>query len=119
MRINAKEDELRAAISGVLPDNAKLVVFSGEDYTNKEAIALFASASVVIGTHGGAMANTLFCRPGECWGVFRRCAFFSHFVTAWGRYLALFYFSREEEEIVVKLCHFDSGIFPSLQFESN
>ena len=30
----------------------------------EEAIDLFASAAVVVGVHGGALSNILFCRPG-------------------------------------------------------
>jgi hypothetical protein len=41
-----------------------LVIFVGRDWDVKSTIDLFARARLVIGPHGGAFVNTLFCAPG-------------------------------------------------------
>ena len=43
----------------------KLVIFDGEGHTLEQQVDLFRSASVVIGSHGGGMANLLFMNPGH------------------------------------------------------
>jgi hypothetical protein len=41
----------------------RLVVFDGSDTSFKEQLELFRSANVIIGPHGGGLANLLFTRP--------------------------------------------------------
>jgi len=44
--------------------NVKLVMFDGKALTVPEQAQIFADASVVVGVHGAAFANTLFCNTG-------------------------------------------------------
>ena len=41
-----------------------LIVFNGHFAGMQETIAAFRNARIVIGVHGGGLANTLWCGPG-------------------------------------------------------
>lgn len=67
MRRLANEDALLAAVraeASGCPGGAEVVVFDGDKAKVADAIALFSRAAVVVGVHGGALANTVFCRQG-------------------------------------------------------
>ena len=60
------EDSVIEGLRGVAAaHDADLVVFDGSAYgTIEDAIRLFGRAAVVVGVHGGALSNILFCPPG-------------------------------------------------------
>ena len=67
MRALGETDEvaLLAILQRVAAANSLLLhVFDGAEMLIEEAIDLFASATIVVGVHGGALSNILFCRPG-------------------------------------------------------
>jgi capsular polysaccharide biosynthesis protein len=64
MRILESEDELVTELKARLKGHAEVREFRSQDTTIRQAIGLFHRALVVIGVHGGALANTVFCRPG-------------------------------------------------------
>ena len=53
---------LAAALEARVP-NAELRVFEGGRTKVADAVALFARAAAVVGVHGGALANVVFCAP--------------------------------------------------------
>lgn len=64
MRRLENEPGLRKTLQDALPEGFELVLFRGGESNIKETIALFASAAAVVGVHGGALANIVFCAPG-------------------------------------------------------
>ena len=55
------EDELAAGLG----DEIEVVVFDGRAQTAPaDVVGLFRRATVVVGVHGAALANALFCEPG-------------------------------------------------------
>ena len=64
-KLRAVDDE--AAVEARLKDLAsatvEVAVFDGGDATPLDAVALFRRADVVVGVHGAALANALFCAP--------------------------------------------------------
>lgn len=64
MRILEDEDVLVNELQQALQGHAHVRVFESQDVTIRQAIGLFHRALVVVGVHGGALANVAFCRPG-------------------------------------------------------
>lgn len=64
MRRLDNEALLRKTLEAALPAGHRIVLFRGSESDIKETIALFASAAAVVGVHGGALANIVFCAPG-------------------------------------------------------
>jgi capsular polysaccharide biosynthesis protein len=64
MRRLDSEETLRSALQAALPQGVELVLFRGSESNIQETIALFASAAAVVGVHGGALANIVFCAHG-------------------------------------------------------
>eukprot|EP00049_Salpingoeca_infusionum_P027347 m.31718 g.31718 ORF g.31718 m.31718 type:complete len:657 (+) comp9456_c0_seq1:283-2253(+) len=64
MRILEEEAELISKLTQNLRGAANLLVFVSSDWTIAQAISIFSQAKVVIGVHGGALANTVFCQTG-------------------------------------------------------
>jgi hypothetical protein len=66
--LDATAADLQAKSSGgasaVPAVSVELVVYRSAEHTLASSIALFASAAVVVGVHGAALSNALFCRPG-------------------------------------------------------
>lgn len=63
MRELETEDELLNSVRAAVPDGFAVTVFDGK-LPIPEALALFREAAVVIGVHGGALANILACGEG-------------------------------------------------------
>lgn len=64
MRILQEEDALVAALTEALAGHAHVRLFDSQNVTIHQTIGLFHKALVVVGVHGGALANVAFCRPG-------------------------------------------------------
>ena len=64
MRKVTEEEALTSAIRNALPEGYELVLFSGTEWTSADTIALFSHAIAVVGTHGGALSNVVFCGQG-------------------------------------------------------
>ncbi|EGD83513.1 hypothetical protein PTSG_12129 [Salpingoeca rosetta] len=64
MRILDEEDALIGAIETAVGNHARVVVFRGQEMPIANTIALFSQADVVVGVHGGALANVIFCPSG-------------------------------------------------------
>lgn len=62
-RIVNEEDVVRELRQVAERDGLDFVVFRG-DSSLKETIHLFSEAKVVVGAHGGGLANIVFCKPG-------------------------------------------------------
>jgi len=58
------DDEIVIALRQVIPYNYQLVVLTPEDYNVKKTVELFAEAAMVIGIHGGALSNMIYCKRG-------------------------------------------------------
>ena len=67
MRVVLNEAEviksLRRALRAV-PGDWELVVFAPRDHGLPATRRVFAAATIVVGVHGGGLANVIFCRPG-------------------------------------------------------
>eukprot|EP00730_Choanoeca_flexa_P002040 TRINITY_DN10886_c0_g1_i1.p1 TRINITY_DN10886_c0_g1~~TRINITY_DN10886_c0_g1_i1.p1 ORF type:complete len:591 (+),score=115.72 TRINITY_DN10886_c0_g1_i1:140-1774(+) len=63
MRQLANESKLLERLTTALQGVAEVQVFRSQDLSVIETIQLFRQAKVVVGVHGGALANTLFCQP--------------------------------------------------------
>ena len=64
LRRVADEGALEAALLALAGPRVDVRVFDGAARTPAEAVALFRAADVVVGVHGAALANALFCAPG-------------------------------------------------------
>lgn len=58
------DDEIVSGLRHVISDPYELVVLTPEDYDVKKTVELFAEAAVVIGIHGGALSNMIYCKRG-------------------------------------------------------
>jgi hypothetical protein len=58
------ERSLIEALQESIPATLDFTVFDGGKVSPSESIELFSSAHAVIGVHGGALSNILFCQPG-------------------------------------------------------
>ena len=66
LRLIVNDNAVEALLQSYAADNnLDFVVFSHPDYPTLAAVyELFSSAEIVVGPHGGAFANLLFCKPG-------------------------------------------------------
>lgn len=67
MRKLENEADVLAAVRANVPSSfpaANVIVFDGGEHSTAEAITLFSRAKLVVGVHGGALTNILFCQQG-------------------------------------------------------
>ena len=57
-------DDLRVALSAAHSTAVEVVSFHGRETPFAEAVQVFGSADVVLGVHGAALSNAVFCRSG-------------------------------------------------------
>lgn len=63
-RLVNEEALLEALRQDAGPDFYEIALFDGDSSSVRETIALFSRATVVVGVHGGALANIVFCGEG-------------------------------------------------------
>eukprot|EP00050_Salpingoeca_kvevrii_P015575 m.48145 g.48145 ORF g.48145 m.48145 type:complete len:625 (-) comp6404_c0_seq2:251-2125(-) len=63
MRHLRGEGRLFNKLHAALPSNFRIVPYDAKTTSVKDTIKLFRSARAVVGVHGGAFANTLYCAP--------------------------------------------------------
>eukprot|EP00941_MAST-03F_sp_MAST-3F-sp1_P001582 g1582.t1 len=63
-RTSSNEAEIITALKAALPSSVTVLRFRGQESTLRSAVHLFSNAKVVIGIHGGAMSNLIFCKRG-------------------------------------------------------
>jgi capsular polysaccharide biosynthesis protein len=58
------DDDVVSAIEAALPSEYELVVLTPEDYDLDSTVKLLSETAILIGIHGGALSNMIFCKRG-------------------------------------------------------